>query len=61
MKKKLFKITAIVLLMASLMYAEYRVIMHTACPYVGNGTEEGNVVYIEVFGRVDEYYAEKVK
>ena len=43
-----------ILILASLMYAEYRFIMLNLCPYQGdNGT-----VYIEFAGRVDEYYAE---
>jgi hypothetical protein len=48
------KIIISVLILASLMYAEYRFIMNNLCPYLG----ENNTVYIELFGQVDEYYAE---
>lgn len=52
MKKALIIIIAI----AMLMFAEYRLIMLNLCPYLGdNGT-----VYIEIFGQVDEYYAESI-
>ena len=45
-----------ILILASLMYAEYRYIMLNLCPYLGdNGT-----VYIEFMGNVDEYYADPV-
>ena len=48
------KIILIILIVAALMYAEYRYIMCNICPYNGdNGT-----VYIEIFGNVDEYYVE---
>lgn len=50
------KVIAIIALLACLMFAEYRFIMHNLCPYRGdNGT-----VYIEIFGQVDEYYADPV-
>ena len=45
-----------ILILASVMYAEYRFIMTNLHPYKGdNGT-----VYIEFMGRVDEYYADPV-
>lgn len=45
-------IVAILILL--LMFVEYRVIMLNIKPYNGdNGT-----VYLEIFGNVDEYYAE---
>ena len=48
------KIILAIIILASLMYAEYRFIMLNLCPYQGdNGT-----VYVEFAGRVDEYYAE---
>lgn len=48
------KVILILLAVAVLMYAEYRYIMTHICPYKGfNGT-----VYLEIFGQVDEYYAE---
>ena len=54
MKRKLIFILAGVLLIASVMFAEYRYIMHNVRPYIA----ENNTVYLEVFGQVDEYYAE---
>lgn len=48
------KVIVILLMLATLMYAEYRYIMCNICPYNGdNGT-----VYLEIFDNVDEYYAE---
>lgn len=46
------KIIAAILILV-LMFVEYRVIMLNINPYVDNGT-----VYLEIFGQVDEYYAE---
>lgn len=54
MKKKIIKIITGILILISLMFAEYRIIMHNIRPYIG----ENNIVYIEIFGQVDEYYAE---
>ena len=48
------KIILAVLILATIMYAEYRYIMTHICPYNGNN----GTVYIEIFGNVDEYYAE---
>ena len=50
MKKTIIIILAII----TLMFAEYRYIMLNLCPYRG----ENGTVYIELFGRVDEYYAD---
>lgn len=48
------RLIVILLMLAALMYAEYRYIMCNICPYNGdNGT-----VYLEIFDNVDEYYAE---
>ena len=45
-----------ILILAYLMYAEYRFIMINLHPYQGsNGT-----VYVEFMGQVDEYYADPV-
>lgn len=50
------KAILVILILASVMYAEYRFIMNNLCPYKGdNGT-----VYIEFFGNVDKYYADPV-
>ena len=54
MKNTIIKIIAGILLITSLMFAEYRFIMHNIRPYL----EENNTVYLEIFGQVDEYYAE---
>ena len=48
------KIIIIILAVITLMFAEYRFIMLNLCPYRG----ENGTVYIELFGQVDEYYAE---
>ena len=48
------KIIIIALAIITLMFAEYRFIMLNLCPYHG----ENGTVYIELFGQVDEYYAE---
>lgn len=50
MKKLIFALLAI----AVLMYAEYRFIMLNLSPSKGND----GTVYIEIFGQVDEYYAD---
>jgi hypothetical protein len=54
MKKKIIKIIFGIIIIFSLMFMEYRVIMKNIRPYIG----ENNTVYIEVFGQVDEYIAE---
>lgn len=48
------RLMAFLLLIAALMYAEYRFIMRNLIPYLG----EGGTVYIEFIGAVDAYYAE---
>lgn len=48
------KIILAVLILAAIMFAEYRYIMTHICPYNGND----GTVYIEIFGNVDEYDAE---
>ena len=53
MKKAIAIIIALVV-MLSIMYAEYRFIMLNLSPSKGND----GTVYIEIFGQVDEYYAE---
>jgi hypothetical protein len=55
--KKSIKIIVGIFLLVSLMFAEYRFIMFNIRPYLG----ERNTVYLEVFGRTDEYYAEHIK
>ncbi len=57
MKNKIIKIIVSILFVALLMFAEYRYIMLSARPYLG----ENNTVYIEVFGQIDEYYAEEME
>lgn len=54
MKKKIVRIIAMILFILSLMFAEYRFIMHNIHPYLG----ENNTVYLEIFEFTDEYYAE---
>lgn len=48
---KFFRCVFMIILVLYGIYAEYRFIMHNAHPYIG----ENNTVYIEVFGRTDEY------
>ena len=56
MKKKIIAIISGILILLTLMFGEYRFIMHNIRPYRGdNGT-----VYIEIFNQVDTYYAESI-
>jgi hypothetical protein len=57
MKKKIIGIIIGIVFIATLMFAEYRYIMCNIRPYLG----ERNTVYLEVFGRTDEYYAEHIE
>lgn len=54
MKNKIIKIIAGIMIVVSLMFAEYRFIMRNIRPYLG----ERNTVYLEIFGQIDEYYAD---
>lgn len=54
MKNKIIPIIAGIFFILSLMFAEYRYIMHHINPYIG----ENNTVYLEIFGQTDEYYAD---
>lgn len=56
MKKKIITIIIGIFLVFSMMFAEYRFIMHNILPYRG----EGGTVYIEIFGQTDTYYAEYI-
>lgn len=53
--KKLVAITLILVAMLGIMFAEYRYIMHNIKPYRG----ERGTVHLEIFGQVDEYYADE--
>lgn len=53
--KRILAVTAAIVLLFALMFAEYRVIMHNIRPYV-----QGNTVYLEIFGHQDTYYAEDI-
>ena len=55
--KKISKFVIIFLVLLSIMFAEYRFIMLSIKPYRG----EGGTVYLEVFGQVDEYYADPIE
>ena len=55
--KKAIAIALFVVMLATIMFAEYRYIMHNLKPYNG----DNNTVYIEVFGRIDEYYADPAR
>jgi hypothetical protein len=50
------KIIIATLIILSLMFAEYRFIMHSIHPHIG----ENNTVYLEIFGQIDEYYADDI-
>lgn len=53
--KKLIKITLILVALLCAMFFEYRYIMCNIKPYRG----ERSTVYLEIFGQVDEYYADE--
>lgn len=57
MKRKITNVIIGIMIILSLMFAEYRYIMHNINPYIG----ENNVVYLEVFGQIDEYSAEHME
>ena len=52
--KKFVKFFIVLLVLVTLMFAEYRYIMTNIKPYVG----ANNTVYLEVFGQVDKYCAD---
>jgi hypothetical protein len=56
MSNKIFNIIIGILILLTLMFGEYRFIMHNICPYLG----ENNTVYLEIFEQVDTYYAESI-
>lgn len=55
--KKIAKFVIILVTVLFIMFAEYRYIMTHIKPYRG----ENGTVYLEVFGQVDEYYADSVE
>lgn len=57
MKKKIIGAVIGILVILSLMFVEYHYIMFNLCPYLGNN----GTVYIEIFGRTEEYYAERIE
>ena len=56
MKHKIFNIIIAIIIILTLMFGEYRFIMHNIHPYLG----ENNTVYLEIFEQVDTYYAEDI-
>ena len=54
MKKNITIILTTALIIFTMMFAEYRFIMHNIHPYRG----ENGTVYLEIFGIMDTYYAE---
>ena len=56
MKKKITLVAIGIFLILSLMFIEYRFIMHNIIPYRG----EGGTVYLEIFGYTDTYYADNI-
>ena len=53
--KKIAKFVIILVAILCAMFIEYRYIMTHIAPYRG----ENGTVYLEIFGQVDEYYAEE--
>lgn len=47
-------VSLVISTLITIAFAEYRIIMENIHPYIG----ENNTVYLEIFGQVDEYYAE---
>ena len=56
MKKKIIIILTSIVIILAMMFAEYRFIMCNIRPYHG----ENGTVCLEIFGNVDEYYAESI-
>lgn len=56
MKKLFIKALVGILLISSIMFAEYRYIMNNLKPYKG----KRGIVYIEIFNHIDEYYADNI-
>lgn len=57
MKQKVIKSIIGILIIFSLMFAEYRFIMWNQRPYICGD----NLVYIEMFGQYEEYYADRIE
>ena len=55
------KFILVILAICVLMFVEYRYIMLNIRPYIGHTDNNGGAVYLEIFGQVDEYYAERGK
>ena len=53
MKKIIINTVCVLLIAVSFMFAEYRFIMHNLIPCT---TDTENIISIEIFGIVDEYY-----
>lgn len=56
MKHKIFNIIIAIIIILTIMFGEYRFIMHNIRPYLG----ENNTVYLEIFEQMDTYYAESI-
>lgn len=56
MKEKIIKAVIGILFIISLMFGEYRYIMTNIRPYINNN--EIIIIYLEIFGQVDEYHIE---
>lgn len=50
--KKIITVVLSIVLLASIMFVEYRYIMTNIKPYKG----KDNIIYVEIFGQVDTYY-----
>lgn len=56
MNKKIIGAVIGIIFIISLMFIEYRYIMLNINPYLG----DNETVYLEIFGQIDEYYAEHI-
>lgn len=56
MKKTIVKIIIATLFILTLLFAEYRFIIHNIKPYY----IEGCTVYLDIFGNIESYYSEDI-
>lgn len=56
MKKTIIKIIIAALFVLTLLFAEYKIIIHNIKPYY----VEGCTVYVDIFGHIEEFYSEDI-
>lgn len=55
------KVLIALFVVVTIMFVEYMYIIYNIKPYIGDvNSEGGGEVYIELFGRIDSYYAEPI-